>query len=302
MSNGRRANVLAEARIRCQGRLHHLLLVGTTDKPKLVLCDHRDTQSESIMEALGGKPCRCRQIRKTWSEIIQGPGCTISHPGARRTGPLRYSSLPASFRDLAQRARAVHLERRKTTAMHWTYDIYHDKMCRKNEQSTWHALLHQNDGDQHMAKDSFFRLLRYRLSDSIECINNIMRELYAPNAPLSFRFGFMIYGGDVAAHRANPSLNILYKYTPRTKLTVNVALADLLRAHLRTGCLARQPDGKMVAVISIPKQVWQRPYRGIPATQATLAWVVRQWRGDNWTMTQALLRRDNEEWKVDQWL
>jgi hypothetical protein len=290
----RRSNTLAEALIRCQGQLHRVLLVGDPGKPKLVLCGHRDTQSERVMETLAGKACRCRQIQQAWRKIIQGPGYNISRPGSRMDGPIRYTDLPASFREFAKKGRAVHLQRRTTANDNWVYDD-----CVGQDLKEGQSLLDMETdnyrGDRSEATNAFKATIHRRMWRTERYIHETLSDVYSEE-------GVMIRLNTYFSVE-NPNLNVLNKNSHRTTaLEVRVSLADLLRAHLRTGCLARQHDGKMAAVISIPKQAWRRPYRDIPTSQATLAWVVRQWRGRNWTMTQALLRRDNEEWKVDQWL
>lgn len=300
MTSNRRADVLAEARIRCSGKLHRILLVGESEKPKLVLCDHRDKQGERVMETLSGKLCRCREVADAWRRVITAPGTSISRPGsAFRKTTVNYSELPGPFRKAARDARRKKVQRDRAHFEGPYAPVTY--FTKNNGKPTFQQILEQLEGDREEAFLRFEQELGLRMKSTHDIIHETISALYFPQCVNS---KITTFGAYALPRPGTPHINVLdkrHKYRNPT-IHIYVELSDLIRAHLRTGCLARQPDGRRIAVVGISKNVWRRPCLGKPYSEAVLAWVVRQWRGQNWIMTQAILIREGDEWKVERWL
>jgi hypothetical protein len=316
---------LAEARVRCQGQLHTIRLVkGVRGGEHLVLCDHANhDQSQKVVEILSGKRCRCHEVRDQWVALIQADGGSVSRPGSRhRKTVQRYGNLPAPLRPWAKIARQRFFSRRNSF---WD-DICCASYFADEEKAKGKSLLQAladevraggGDSAETRAIYMLSQEIMWRATGKYKQMKDRWYKLFeAKDAGLSVYESARIE----SYSRAEPTLNVEVRsrYYGAKHLRINVLYADTVRSYLRTGNgFVFQPDGKAAIVIGIPRETYQRPCRGKPASELTLAWVLRQWRGKNWIITQALIRPldaprphwldVNEEpvqigWEVEEWL
>lgn len=94
------------AKVRCQGKLHRVVL---TWRGHLALEDHPDLYRERVLENLSGKQCRCREVMTLWRNVIAGRLKGRLEPDSRA---LR--DLPRPLRKALFDAAMLHRKRQLT--------------------------------------------------------------------------------------------------------------------------------------------------------------------------------------------
>jgi hypothetical protein len=101
----RRRQPPIEAKVRCQGKLHRIVL---TRRGHIALRDHPDFLREEVLENLSGEQCRCREILGVWQDVIAGRIKEHLNPDSRVLRELpRPLRIPAYDAAMKRRQRQI---------------------------------------------------------------------------------------------------------------------------------------------------------------------------------------------------